>query len=168
MATYTVQISDIMKKWAQDNGTDMMDVPLASAWAVKSGLYTKAPISAEKQCAQDMRRALQRDTYTDPQGNEIHTMHAVKGYKGEQTTLFVDIRTAKPEIMEDVFNQNYERIANDVKRHAIEKQSYDFNNPYQTTLPLFDYNFNGHADEARISGEYDDSYNDEEGEEDLG
>ena len=167
MPTYTMQIKDIMAKWAEENGTDMMDVERASEWAVKSGLYAKKPISPEKQCAQDMRRVLQSDMYIDPQGNEIRTMHAVKGYKGQQTSLYVDIRIAKPDIMEDVFRQNYGRIINDVKRHAIEKQSYDLNNPYGKTLPLFDYNLNGYAEEAKISGEYDDTYDEnEEDEED--
>lgn len=160
-----MQIKDIMAKWAEENATDMMDVEQASAWAVKAGLYTKKPISPEKQCAQDMRRVLQNEMYTDPQGNEIRTMHAVKGYKGQQTSLYVDIRIAKPDIMEDVFRQNYGRIINDVKRHAIEKQSYDLNNPYGKTLPLFDYNFNAHAEEAKISGEYDDTYNEDDEEE---
>jgi len=30
---------------------------------------------------------------------------------------------------------------NDVKRHSIEKHSYDLNNIYNATFPLFDYDF---------------------------
>jgi hypothetical protein len=73
-------------------------------------------------------------------------------------TVYVDPRTAKPDQMKDVFQQSWEGIANDVKRHAIEKQSYDLNNPYSVTLDLFDYDFTKLADEAKMSGKYDDNY----------
>ena len=69
-------------------------------------------------------------------------------------------------MVEEAFTQNWNGIANYVKRHAIEKQSYDLNNTYGMKLPLFDYNFNAHAEEAIISGEYDDNDNDEEGKND--
>jgi hypothetical protein len=32
------------------------------------------------------------------------------------------------------------------------------NNIYNATLPLFDYNFNSIAEDAKMTGEYDDSY----------
>jgi hypothetical protein len=69
-------------------------------------------------------------------------------------------------VVKDAFTQSWEGIANDVKRHSIEKQSYDLNNAYGASLPMFDYNFNQVAEEARLSGEYDDSYTDEEDEND--
>lgn len=46
-------------------------------------------------------------------------------------------------------------------------QSYDDNNRYGATLPLFDYNFNHVAADARMTREYDDSYDDDEDLEDL-
>jgi hypothetical protein len=69
-----------------------------------------------------MSRALQEATYIDPQGNEVRTMHAVRGSKGEQTT-YIDVRIGKPEVVKQAFTQSWNGIANYVKRHAIEKQS---------------------------------------------
>lgn len=162
MATLYKNLNEIMDEWAIENGTDTIDVDLAADWAVATGRYIREPISPKKQCMQDMRRALQQATYLDPQGNKVRTKHAVRNYKGQQLTLWVDVRTGKPEIVKEAFTQSWEGIANDVKRHAIEKQSYDLNNAYGTTLPMFDYDFNQQAEEARMSGEYDDTYNDEE------
>lgn len=162
MATITVKLNDIMEEWASAHGTDTIDVDQAAEWAVRTGRYQREPISAEKQCKQDMRRALQQDNYLDPQGNKVRTKHAVKNYKGQQTSLWVDVRIGKPAIVKEAFEQSWQGIANDVKRHSIEKQSYDLNNAYGATLPLFDYNFNQQAEDARMSGEYDDSYNDDD------
>jgi hypothetical protein len=111
----------------------------------------------------DIRRALQGATYIDAQGNEVRSKHALRQLVGDQMellpiTVYVDPRTAKPDQMKDVFQQSWEGIANDVKRHAIEKQSYDLNNPYSVTLDLFDYDFTKLADEAKMSGKYDDNY----------
>jgi hypothetical protein len=53
-----------------------------------------------------------------------------------------------------------------LQRHAIEKQSYDLNNLYGVQLPLFDYDFTAQAEDAKMSGVYDDTYN-EDFDEDL-
>lgn len=163
MATkFTMDMNGIMDEWAKENGTDMIDVDQAAEWAVVTGRYHRDPISPEKQCKQDMRKALQQATYKDPQGNKVRTKQPVRGWKEQQTTLWVDVRIGKPDLVHEAFTQNWNGMVNDVKRHAIEKQSYDLNNPYGALLPGFDYNFNQQADEAKMSGEYDDSYNDEE------
>jgi len=60
--------------------------------------------------------------------------------------------------MEDAFRQSLDAMKNDVRRHAIEKRSYDLNNIYNATLPLFDYDFNQVAEDAMMTGEYDDTY----------
>ena len=45
-----------------------------------------------------------------------------------------------------------------MKRHSIETHSYDLNNIYNATLPLFDYDFTQVAEDAKMTGEYDDNY----------
>jgi hypothetical protein len=162
---FHTRMNDIMKEWQIEHGADAVDIDAAAAWAVHTKRYQRLPPTMEQMCKQDMRRALQQSHYIDPQGNKVKTKHAVKlEVKGEQLRLYIDIRDAKPEIMQKSFNQNWERIGNDVKRHSIDKQSYDNNNPYSATLDTFDYDFNQHAEDARMSGEYDDSYDDDEGE----
>lgn len=160
MAFYA-RMFDIMQEWAIVHGADSIDVDKASDWALRTGKYQRLPISAKQQCMQDMRRSLQQSAHIDPQGNKVRTMHAVRDYKGEQMTLWIDVRTAKPDLMQEAFKQSHDGIANDVKRHSIEMQSYDLNNPYGATLTPYDYDFNQHAEDARMTGEYDDSYDDD-------
>jgi hypothetical protein len=108
-----------------------------------------------------MRRALQQAKYVDAQGNEVRAKHALR-IVGEQLELpgivYVDPRTAKPDQMTEAFKQSLDFIKNDVKRHSIETRSYDLNNIYNATLPLFDYDFRKVAEEAKLTGEYDDNY----------
>lgn len=167
MATsFNQQMFSIMEDWAAQHGTDIIDVDRAADWALATNRYQRLPMSIKQQCMVDMRRALQQATYTDPQGNKVRSKHAVKGWLGQQLTFWIDPRTAKPDVMMEAFKQTYNGIGNDVKRHAIEKQSYDLNNLYGATLPLFDYDFNALADVARASGEYDDSYDENKPEDD--
>ena len=63
-----------------------------------------------------------------------------------------------PDLMAQAFEQSLDAIKNDVKRHSIETHSYDLNNIYNATLPLFDYDFTQVAEEAKMTGEYDDNY----------
>lgn len=161
------QMNLIMEDWAAERGTDLIDVDQASDWAIATNRYQRVPMTMKQQCMRDMRRALQHAMYTDPQGNKVRTKHAIKGWLGEQLPLYIDIRTARPDMATEAFKQSYNGIENDVKRHAIEKQSYDLNNLYGATLPLFDYDFNALAEVARASGEYDDSYDDESEDDDT-
>lgn len=59
------------------------------------------------------------------------------------------------------FERDYEGTKNDVRRTSVEMQSYDDNNPYGATLPVFNYDLRQVAADARMSGEYDDSYDDD-------
>ena len=119
------------------------------------------PFCKRELCIRDMRRALQQAKYVDAQGNEVRAKHALK-IVGEQLELpiivYIDPRTAKPDQMHEAFSQSLDAIKNDVKRHSIEKHSYDLNNIYNATLPLFDYDFRLVAEEAKMTGKYNDDY----------
>jgi hypothetical protein len=166
MATsYKQRMFDLTQEWAIETGAEVIDVDAASDWALAKKKYQRVPISAKQQCMADMRRALQQSRYTDPQGIKVRSMHAVRNYKGEQlefpSTIWIDVRTAKPELMQEALQQEFDGMANDVKRHAIEKQSYDLNNPYGATLLPFDYDFTPQAEDAKMSGVYDDRYDED-------
>lgn len=162
---FNQKLLDIMQEWQLVHEQDVIDIDAAAKWAVETKRYQKPPMTMEQQCRIDMRRALQQSHYIDNQGNKVRAKHAVKiEYNGEQLTLYVDSRTAKPDLMQKTFDQIWKAIANDVKRHSIETQSYDLNNPYGETLSLFDYNFNGQAEEARMTGEYEEPDDDDDGE----
>lgn len=161
--TYTASMIEIAEDWRIEHGVEEIDIDLAADWAVDTDRYQREPISRKQQCRQDLLRALQRQKYDDPQGRSVRTHHNVKlEWQGEQLSLFVDVRIAKPNVMQQVFAQNFDRIKSDVRRHSVEKQSYDDNNPYGVQLLPFDYDMNPVADEARLSGVYDDSYEDDD------
>lgn len=155
----------IAHEWADQEGASAIDAEAAADYALQQKLYDRKPPSQRELCIRDMRRALQQAKFTDAQGNLVRAKHALR-IVGEQLELpiiiYVDPRTAKPDQMYEAFNQSLGAMKNDVKRHAIETRSYDLNNIYNATLPLFDYDFNGIAEEAKLTGAYDDSYEEQE------
>lgn len=160
MAFYDNMI-DIANEWAQQEGASAIDAEAAADYALKHKLYDRQPPSQRELCVRDMRRALQQSKFPDAQGNMVRAKHALR-LVGEQLDLpiivYVDPRTAKPDQMFEAFKQNLEAIKNDVRRHAIETRSYDLNNIYNATLPLFDYDMSQVAKDAMLTGEYNDTY----------
>lgn len=155
----------IAHEWAEQEGASAIDVEAVVEYALLNKLYQRKPPTQRELCARDMRRALQQAKFVDAQGNEVRAKHALR-IVGEQMDLplivYVDPRTARPDQMADAFKQSLDAIKNDVRRHAIEKRSYDLNNIYNATLPLFSYDFNEVAEEAMLTGEYDDTYESED------
>jgi hypothetical protein len=153
----------IAEEYAKREGVSTIDPEAAADYALKRRLYERQAPTQRELCLRDMRRALQQAKYVDAQGNVVRAKHALK-IVGEQLELpmivYVDPRTAKPDQMFEVFTQNLEAIKNDVKRHSIEKHSYDLNNIYNANLPLFDYDFRLVAEDAKTTGKYDDNYED--------
>jgi hypothetical protein len=152
----------IAQEWAEQSGAAAIDAVAAADYAITHKLYQRQAPTQRELCIRDMRRALQQAKFPDAQGHVVRAKHALKVI-GEQTgfpfIVYVDPRTAKPDQMYEAFNQSLEAIKNDVKRHSIEKHSYDLNNIYNATLPLFNYDFSSIAEEAKMTGEYDDNYN---------
>jgi hypothetical protein len=159
--TFYDKMVEIAHEWAELEGASAIDAEAAADYALKKRLYQRQPPTQRELCIRDMRRALQQAKYTDAQGNEVRAKHALR-IVGEQMELpiivYVDPRTAKPDLMEQAFQQSLDAIKNDVRRHAIEVKSYDLNNIYNATLPLFDYDFTQVAEDAKMTGEYDDTY----------
>lgn len=160
MAFYDNMV-DIANEWAEQEGASAIDAAAAADYALRNRLYDRQPPSQRELCIRDMRRALQQAKFTDAQGNVVRAKHALR-VVGEQLELpiivYVDPRTAKPDQMFEAFTQNLDAIKNDVRRHAIETRSYDLNNIYNATLPLFDYDMRQVAEDAMLTGEYDDTY----------
>lgn len=163
--SFNDQMLRIAEEWAEQEGASAIDAEAAADYALKNRLYRRQPPTQRELCIRDMRRALQQAKFVDAQGNEVRAKHALR-IVGEQLELpiivYVDPRTAKPDLMQEAFRQSLEAIKNDVKRHAIEVQSYDLNNIYNATLPLFDYDFTQVAEDAKMTGEYDDTYDEDD------
>ena len=161
--SFNEEMVRIAEDWQEQEGASAIDVEAAADYALKHKLYDRMPPTKRDLCIRDMRRALQHATHFDAQGNVVRSKRALR-IVGEQLDLdlppivYVDPRTAKPDQMLEVFQQDLDVIKNHVKRHSIEKHSYDLNNIYNATLPLFDYDFRQVAEEAKLTGEYDDTY----------
>jgi hypothetical protein len=163
--SFNDEMVQIAHEWAEQAGAAAIDAVAAADYAIKHKLYQRQPPTQLELCIRDMRRALQQAKFTDAQGNIVRAKHALR-VVGEQMefsfVVYIDPRTAKPDQMYEEFKQSLDAIQNDVKRHSIEKHSYDLNNIYNATLPLFDYDFNQVAEDAKMSGEYDDSYEEDD------
>jgi hypothetical protein len=159
--SFNEEMVKIAEDWQEQEGASAIDVEAAADYALTHKLYDRTPPTKRELCIRDMRRALQHATHVDAQGMVVRSKRALR-IVGEQLDLpliiYVDPRTAKPDQMLDVFQQDLDAIKNYVKRHSIEKHSYDLNNIYNATLPLFDYDFRQVAEEAMMTGEYDDTY----------
>lgn len=156
--------TDILRLWQNKHNTQEINYPAIIKWAIENGYYHAEPITPEQQLEADLRRAVKRATWTNPQGQKVRIYGIPRViFEDEVLTLSpVDMRVAKPDIAKTVQDANFEGIGNDVKRHSIENQSYNDNNPYGATLERYDYNFNQLAEEARMTGEYDDSFDEED------
>lgn len=163
--SFNDELVQIAEEWAEQEGSTSIDAEAAADYALKHRLYQRQPPTQRELCVRDMRRALQQAKFTDAQGNVVRAKHALR-IVGEQMEfsfiVYVDPRTAKPDQMFEAFKQSLEAIKNDVRRHSIEIHSYDLNNIYNATLPLFDYDLNAVAEEAKMTGEYDDSYEEDD------
>lgn len=155
---------EIIDLWQKINNTNEIDYKAIRKFAVDNGLFKGKTITPEEQCEVLLKRAVKSATYTDPQGRKVRIFGIPRViFEGEVLALSpVDMRVAKPDIAKSVQDANYEGIKNDVKRHSVETESYNDNNPYQARLPFYDYDLNSVADEARATGEYDDSFDDED------
>lgn len=158
------QMLTLMERWMFETGSNRLNFEAFSVWAVKNKLYARRPISPEKQCENEARRAVRQAHHLNPQGIKVRTYRTFPyAHEGEQLLLeYVDIRDAAPDIAQKAFDHDYTRIENDVKRHSIEKTSYDDNNMFGAILKPYSYDFNEVAEGARMTGEYDDSYDGEE------
>jgi len=163
--SFNDKLVKIAEDWQEQEGASAIDVEAVADYALKHKLYDRPLQTKRELCVRDLRRALQHATHVDAQGMVVRSKRALR-IVGEQLDLpliiYVDPRTAKPDQMLEVFQQDLDVIKNHVKRHSIEKHSYDLNNIYNETLPLFDYDFRQVAEEAMLTGEYDDTYEPED------
>jgi hypothetical protein len=163
--SFNDKLLKIAEDWQEQEGASAIDVEAVADYALKHKLYDRPLQTKRELCVRDLRRALQHAIHVDAQGMVVRSKRALR-IVGEQLDLpliiYVDPRTAKPDQMLDVFQQDLDVIKNHVKRHSIEKHSYDLNNIYNATLPLFDYDFRQVAEEAMLTGEYDDTYEPED------
>ncbi len=158
----------IIQYWQNKNNTHEVDYKAITEYTRDNNLLPVRPITVEEQIEASLRKAVKAARWTNPKGKKVKIYgHPRLMFDGEIITLPpVDMRYARPDIAQTVFDADYDDMANDVKSHAINHESYNDNNPFQAKLQGYDYDFNQIAQEACESGVYDDSFDESELDED--
>lgn len=163
-ASKTKTGTDLIKLFQNKHDTNDIDYKAISKWAIENEFFEAKPITPEEQCEQLLRKTVKNAKRIDPKGRSVRIFGIPRVFfEGEMLTLSpVDMYVAKPDIAKTVFDANFDGMGNDTKRHSIEVDSYNDNNPYNEKLPLYNYDFNHLAEEARSDGQYDDSFDEDD------
>jgi hypothetical protein len=156
----------LLKYWQNKNKTEEMNYAAASKWADDEGLYTKPPISRQERCEAEMRRAVRRATHINPQGTSVKTYGSLPLFDdlGNRSYIQIDMRTAKPEDAKAVLDDDFYGMANDVRSHYTQWESYNDNNLFSAFIEPYEYNFNNVV--SNTDAVYDDSFNEDDFNED--
>lgn len=147
----------IVHDYMRANNVSEVDLDTVAEWAVKNRLYQRPALTLVKQCKKELAQALRTEHITDAQGREVRRMHPVRIVDKEndrQMVIWADIEVAKPNHMRVSFSQRRQAILADCRAHKTDVESYNTNNSYKATLPLFDYDFNPDLEEGELPTEY--------------
>ena len=148
-------LQKIVHEYIQEHHVDSVDLETVAEWAVLTGRYQRQPMTMVKQCKRELARACREEMYTDPQGRDVRKMHAARyEFDGKQMRLWADITTAKPGHMRVSFSQRRQAVLADCRQHKTDVESYNDNNRFKVSLPLFDYNFNTDLEEEQFPKDY--------------
>lgn len=149
------QLQDIVDDYTEEFQVEEIDLDAVSEWAVETKRYQRKIISLAKQCKRELARALRSEHFHDPQGREPRKWHPVRISSGpEQMVLWVEFTKAKPNHMRISLQQRRQGILGRVRQHKTDLDSYNDNNSFKVTLPLFDYDFNKDIEEGALPTEY--------------
>lgn len=99
-------------------------------WAKKTGRwkYIPTPFAERNKFSQDLSDALRQQVYTDPQGRQVRTKHAVrKEINDIQTTLWGDLRYDPVNFIKLSFSQCRKQIVDDNVRLKTDVDSFNEN-----------------------------------------
>lgn len=153
------QLQSIIHDYMKEFGSESIDMETVAEWAVETGRYRREPVSIIRRCKQELSRACRAERFVDPQGREVRRMHPARLPFGDDDTIVIwaDITKAKPAHMRISFQQRRQSMVGDAKQHHTDVESYNDNNPYGVTLPLFNYNLDTDLAELEMPTEYPDT-----------
>jgi hypothetical protein len=133
----TQENQEIINDYMEVTGSDVLDMRLVAAWAIRNGRWDTPPRDKIKQCAQELSRAARVDFYEDPQGRIVRRKHAYRIKKDDKQLVFwVDIEDAKPGQMLLAFQQRRKGILQDCAQLKIDVDSYNDNNKSNDHIQL--------------------------------
>jgi len=154
----------VIKYWQNKTNRHDVDYEEVRQFAKDNDLLPVKVATEDEQIDALLHRAVKNEKWQNPKGHKVRVFGIPRLFiDGEMVTLPpVDMRYARPDAAKAVLDANYEGAVNDVKRVEIEWESYNDNNPFQATLPGYDWDLRGFAEEARATGVYDDSFDESE------
>lgn len=151
-------LQDIINDYQKATKAIKINMREVAAWAVREGKWQASHRDAVKQCAHELARAAQHETYTDPQGRTVRKKHAVRqtiDIEGEpkQLVLWADIETAPPDHMKLSLQQRRGYISGDCKQLKTDLDSYNQNNHHGVQL-MISFDFTEDLEELDMPIEY--------------
>jgi hypothetical protein len=149
----------IVHEFMKANSVSECDLDTVAEWAVRNGLYQRPTLTLVKQCKRELAQALRTEYLTDSQGREVRRMHPVRlkdRDDGRQMVIWADFEFAKPNHMRVSLSQRRQGLLAGCRQHKTDLESYNDNNRFDATLPLFDYNFNPDLEESELPTSYPD------------
>ena len=140
--SYAEQMQRIARQYREAGEPWPATARQVAAWAVHMQRWAPQPSTLIDRCARDLADALRVEYITDPQGRRVRAMHAatIPDARGEQKTLWADIRIASREHMEIAFQQRRRQIVADCHQLKTDLDSYNDNARPTTQLVLiFDF-----------------------------
>jgi len=143
---------ELYKKLNQVETVNLDDV---AEWALRERHYRPEPIDPAKMLKRELAQAMKNEYVTDPQNRSVRKYYAVRRSDGEHTwSEWATGSEADPGHMRLALQQHRQYILGNCRQHKLNFDSYNDNNKFGATLPLFDYNFNKDLEEEAFPTEY--------------
>jgi hypothetical protein len=139
--TYSEQLQRIVRKYEAAGAPWPASAHEIALWAIERKLWEPQRSDFVDQCAEQLARAMREEYITDAQGRTVRAKHAARvGRKGEQLTLWADIRSASHAHMEVAFQQRRQQIVGDCRQLKADVDSYNENrNPSKPIQMVLDF-----------------------------
>lgn len=141
MATYTVQMQEVVNEYRESGQPWPATSRQLAAWAIRTRHWEPHPSKVISQCADEIARAMREEYIIDPQGRTVRAKHAARlKDDGTQQTFWDDIRTANPEFMQVAFQQRRQQIVGECRQLKQDVDSFNQNRvPMRPIQIVFDF-----------------------------
>lgn len=145
----------ILEKYQELHQVETFDLDDVVKWALDELKYRIEPLTPAQMLKRKFSRAMGNEYFTDPQKREVRKYHPVRRTEDGRTwTVWATLSSADPGHMRMSLQQHRQYILGNCRQHKLVFDSYNDNNKFGATLPLFDYNFNPDLEELSLPTDY--------------
>jgi len=157
--------------WQNKTGSHDVDYDAVRQFIRDEGfLDDLQPISVDEQIDTLLHRVVRTETFLTERGRRVRKFGVPRWKIGSEVITLppTDMRYAAPDIAKTIFDANFDSGVNVLKRVAIEEDEYRQYSLFGDNFDLPERNWNLEAviQEARESGVYDDSFDEDDLEDD--